>query len=321
MNRNDLTAALQMEPEGFRESYFEPARRARSEHYGSTIAVSGLLAVSNICRNRCTYCGLRAPNTAVPRYRLGLDDIKRSLEGIREQGIGRLFLISGEDPGLDMEEMRRAVEYAVRLGFQVMLGLGVLDSGDYRELRQTGADLYALKFETSNPRIFSAVKPDISLEERLQAIDEVREAGLELGSGNIVGLPGERIEDLAADIELMEELQISWAPIVPYLPAPNTPLGENQPMGSVELLLREIALVRLALPQALITAGQPRQGSDLGFADPEGTKEALAAGANLLFVDLTPRDRREDFAITPRRILPRLEEIDALLAELGLRRE
>jgi biotin synthase len=136
-----------------------------------------------------------------------------------------------------------------------------------------------------------------------------------------VGLPGERVEDVAADIRLTAELGASWAPVVPYLPAPNTPLGQTQPMGSVETLLREIALLRIALPDALITAGQPAQGSKLGFADPEGTKAAIAAGANLLFVDLTPKERREDFAITAQRILPRLEAIDTLLEEVGLRRE
>jgi biotin synthase len=321
MTAEELYTALSIPPGDFRARYAERARAVRAEHFGDTIAVSGLLAVSNICRNRCTYCGLRAPNTAIPRYRLSLEEIQRALAGIREQGIGRVFFISGEDPGLDTGEMLQAVEYASGLGLRVMLGLGVLTPEDYADFRHAGAELYALKFETSNRAVFDEVKPDISLDERIQSIREVQQADLELGSGNIVGLPGERLEDLVNDIALMKELEIGWAPIVPYLPAPNTPLGAAQPMGSVELLLREISLVRLELPDTLITAGQPTQGSQLGFSDPEGTKNAIAAGANLLFVDLTPKERREDFAITPQRILPRLEAIDSQLAELGLQWE
>jgi biotin synthase-like enzyme len=92
-------------------------------------------------------------------------------------------------------------------------------------------------------------------------------------------------------------------------------------MGSVDLLLREIALLRYLIPDTLITAGQPTQDSKLGFADPEGSKEAIRVGANLLFVDLTPDIRKESFAITQNRFLPRLEEIDKLLIEIGLERE
>ncbi|MFO7848710.1 MAG: radical SAM protein [Spirochaetia bacterium] len=322
MNRVDeIRTALNREPQEFRELFYKKAVEERARHYGNTIAVSGLLALGNICRNRCLYCGLRGPNSEIKRFRLSLDEIKRSLDGIRKQGIGRLFMISGEDPGRSPEDLVEAVRYASNLGFSVMLGFGVLSTELYGELRDAGASVYALKFETSNPQIFSSLKPDTSFEDRMQEIYEIGKAGLQLGSGNIVGLPGESLDDIAADIELTERLEVTWAPIVPYMPSPSTPLGKTHPMGSVELLLKEIALVRTALPSTLITAGQPTQGSTLGFADPQGTKDAISAGANLLFVDLTPKERREDFAITSHRILPRIESIDRLLEELGLERE
>lgn len=316
----ELMEALRMDMADFQEQYYPQAVQARRRYFGRRIAVSGLLAVSNYCRNSCEFCGLRAPNTELRRFRLSLDEMKRALDGIREQGIRRLFLISGEDPELDLQELLSAVEYASEQGFLVMLGLGVYPPSVYAELRDAGASLYALKFETSNPEIFASVKPDISFEERMSSIEAVRSVELKLGSGNIVGLPGEELEDIANDIELMIKLDIDWAPVVPYLPSPATPLGKSQNMGSVERLLKEIALLRIALPDALITAGQPTQDSKLGFADPQGAKDAIAAGANLLFVDLTPKERRETFAITSKRILPRLDKIDKLLVDLGLER-
>ncbi len=90
----------------------------REERHGNKIAVSGLPAVGNICRNRCEYCGLRAPYHRLSRYRLGFEEISRSLDGIREQGISRLFLISGEDPGADVDMLCRAVSFATESGFR-----------------------------------------------------------------------------------------------------------------------------------------------------------------------------------------------------------
>jgi biotin synthase len=321
MTFEEIRDALEQKGAAFHLTYHHKAKVARQRYFGNRIAVAGLLAISNYCRNSCDYCGLRAPNDKIPRYRLSLDEIKKSINGIRDHGIRKLFLISGEDPGIVMDDVLKAIEFAAGQGLSIMLGLGVYHRSVYTSMRNAGAELYALKFETSNEEIFSSVKPDITMDERMDAIRDVKESGLKLGSGNIVGLPGETVDDIARDILLMKELDIDWAPVVPYMPAPNTPLGVRQPMGSVDLLLREIALLRYLIPDTLITAGQPTQDSKLGFADPEGSKEAIRVGANLLFVDLTPDIRKESFAITQNRFLPRLEEIDKLLIEIGLERE
>jgi biotin synthase len=155
----------------------------------------------------------------------------------------------------------------------------------------------------------------------MDCIRAVTPLGMELGSGNIIGLAGQTIDDLVNDIILMRQLDIAWAPIVPYLPAPGTPMAETTPMGDVSLLLREIAILRLLMPRTIITAGQPKQGSKLGFADPEGNRDALGAGANILFVDITPHAMRRDFQITPGRILPGVSHIDTLLEGMGLTRQ
>lgn len=316
MNEDAIRQALAMPGDLFRRR-FETGQTGPREH---GVAVAGLLAISNYCRNNCDYCGLRVENDRVPRYRLSLNEIKAALDGVARHGIRRLFMISGEDPANDLTVVLKAVEHATAQGLAVMLGLGIYPASTYAAFRDAGAELYALKFETSNPKIFSSLRDDITLAERMAAITDVRSSGLKLGSGNIVGLPGETLDDIARDIALMRELDISWAPIVPYMPAPNTPLGARQSMGSVDLLLREITLVRHLLPDALITAGQPTQGSSRGFADPQGTRDALRAGANLLFVDLTPKPRKDAFAITQNRYLPRLAEIEQVLADCGLHR-
>ncbi len=316
--------------EGLEEAFFpgespeELRRRAeetRRESRGERVELAALLAAGNICRNRCTYCGLRAPNQHIRRYRLAGREMAEALKGVREQGIPRVFLISGEDPGFPEEELLAAVEAAGDEGLDVILGMGDFSLDRWRRLKAAGAAAGALKFESSSREILEAVKPDVSFDDRMAAVRRVPAAGLALASGNLVGLPGETEGDLIRDIRLTAELDVFWAPVVPYLPAPHTPLAEaGTPMGSVDRLLREIALLRLLMPEILITAGQPAQDSTLGFADPAGSRAALQAGADLFFVDITPRGVREDFSITPKRILPRLQQIDGTIEPLGLRR-
>ncbi len=297
------------------------AREITRREFGNEIFVCGLLAFSNICINDCTYCGLRISNSALPRMRLPADDIGRAIERFRETGLDRVFLVSGEDRTYSVEDIAVVTAFAKSLGFHVTLGLGEYPEEDLRSFREAGCDCYTLKFETSSRKMFRRCKPTSDYDGRLACIRSVKPLGMELGSGNIVGLEGQAIDDLVNDILLMRELGIDWAPVVPYLPAPGTPMAETTPMGDVSLLLREIAVLRIMNPRVIITAGQPRQGSNLGFADPDGNRDALSTGANILFVDITPHALRRDFQITPGRILPGVSHVDNLLESMGLERK
>ncbi len=296
------------------------ARATADRVFGSEVYVTGLLAFSNICRNDCTYCGLRVSNTAIPRMRLAADDINRAVDRFRETGLDRVFLVSGEDTSYTADDIARVVAHAKSLGFHVTLGLGELSETELATLRDAGCDCFTLKFETSNRDVFKACKSSSDYDARMDCIRRVKSLGMELGSGNIIGLEGQSVDDIARDIVLMDELSIDWAPVVPYLPAPGTPMAAHTPMGDVSLLLREIAILRILMPRTIITAGQPRQGSKLGFADPDGNRDAIGYGANILFVDITPHALRKDFQIAPGRILPGVAHVDALLEGIGMKR-
>lgn len=296
------------------------ARSTTNRIFGSEVYVSGLLAFSNICRNDCTYCGLRVSNTALPRMRLTVDEIVKAVDRFRETGLDRVFLVSGEDASYTTDDMARVVAHAKSIGFHVTLGLGELSEAELTVLRDAGCDCFTLKFETTNRDMFRACKPTSDYDARIQCIRTVKSLGMELGSGNIVGLENQSIDDIARDIMLMDELAVDWAPVVPYLPAPGTPMAATTPMGDVALLLREIAILRILMPRTIITAGQPRQGSKLGFADPDGNRDAIGYGANILFVDITPHALRRDFQITPGRILPGVAHVDSLLENMGMKR-
>jgi biotin synthase len=316
-----IQSLLTMPRDDFREQVIPAARAVTRREFGNEIFACGLLAFSNICINDCTYCGLRVSNTALPRMRLPVEDMRRAVERFRETGLDRVFLVSGEDRAYSVEDIAGVTAFATSLGFHVTLGLGEYPEEALRVFQQAGCDCYTLKFETANREMFRRCKPTADFDSRMACIRSVKPLGMELGSGNIVGLEGQTIDDLVNDILLMRQLDIDWAPVVPYLPAPGTPMAETTPMGDVSLLLREISLLRLLLPRSIITAGQPKQGSTLGFADPEGNRDALEAGANILFVDITPHAMRRDFQITPGRILPGVSHVDELLEGMGLARK
>jgi len=280
------------------------------------VNVSALLAIGNICRNACHYCGLRSPNAAPKRYRLSLDESRAAFDAITDLGLGRVFLISGEDGGRTISELCAIVAAASAAGLESWAAFGEYGRADYEALRDAGLAGYALKFETSDPTLYARIRPGRELRDRLASMEAVREAGLRLATGSIVGLAGYDKSALERDRALTVSWDPFWVPIVPYLPVPGTPLAASCPPGDVATTLAEIRALRAALPAAMITANQPSE-SDRRFTSTEGRRAALAAGADLLFVDATPLASRGDFSVVADRSLPDLGLVESLARESG----
>ena len=153
----------------------------------------------------------------------------------------------------------------------------------------------------------------------MQGIEWIKESGMKLASGNIVDYPGQTNADLAEDILLMKDLDISWAPVIPYLPAKGTPLQAEGGRGSLEKNLKEISLLRMMMPDINITAQQPGEDLSKGFADPEGNLNALNAGANMLFADILPTDYVDKFSVVDNRITLGLEHIKRMAELSGMK--
>ncbi len=287
----------------------------------SKVYAEGLLALTNVCVNNCHYCGLNRENGEIKRFTLSDDNVKSSIKMVKDFGLKSILLIGGENPKISIDDYLRYIEEAKKQDIKVNLAMGVFTNNEYKQLKDAGLDFYTLKFEVSNPDVFNQCNPDIVFEERLRAIYGVKEAGLKLGTGSIVGLKNQSLDDIVRDIILTKELEADWVPIVPYVPAKNSIMGKDTPFGNVDLLLRSISLLRLLLPKAQITAGQPTQDSKLGFSDPVGNIHAMEHGANKLFVEVTPFALRNDFEIIEGRKLLQLEKIDNMIDGLGLKRE
>ena len=166
-----------------------------------------------------------------------------------------------------------------------------------------------MKFEMSDRDTFNRLNPSTNFEQRMQRINWVKEIGFELGSGNIVDYPGHTLEQIADDILLCKELEIDWAPVVPYMPAPGTPLALEGGRGSLETNLREISILRVMMPHIDITAQQPGANPADGLTAIDGNLNALNAGANLLFADLLPDTLAKNFSVVGERKVKGVEHI------------
>ncbi|MGD6731507.1 MAG: biotin synthase BioB [Pleomorphochaeta sp.] len=284
----------------------------------SRVFITGLLALTNVCTNNCHYCGLNRDNGKIKRFTLDDETVLSSIKVVKDLGLKRVLLIGGENPQISLSQYIKYVEYAKELDLEINLAMGVFTKEEYKTLKNAGLDCYTIKFEVSNSKIFNQCNPDISFLERMKAIRNVKEVGLKLGTGNIVGLKNQSLDDLVGDIQLIKQLEADWVPIVPYIPSPNSIMAKDTPFGNVDLLLRSISIIRLLLPKAQITAGQPTQDSKLGFSDRQGNIDALLHGANKLFVEVTPFALRKDFEITKDRKLLEFAKIDEMLNSVNL---
>ncbi len=296
------------------------ARRLCFERRGGELTAVAMLGFDNICRNRCLYCGMRAGNSEIERYRLDTAHVIASAEDAAAAGFKRIFLISGEDPKYGFDNLLSIVEGLKATGLSVSLACGELSKERYAELAKAGADQYVLKFEFSQPEIFNRMKPTADFNRRMAGIGWIKESGMRLASGSIVDYPGQTDEQLAEDILFTAELGIAWAPVIPYLPAKGTPLTrEGGKRGSFEKNLRVISLLRIMMPDIDITAQQPGPDPARGLSDPEGNLAALNAGANLLFADLLPAARARDFSVVDNRIALGMEHIRDMAERAGMR--
>lgn len=289
------------------------ADAVRRTNVGDAIHLRGLIEVSNICTAQCTYCGIRVKNPNVHRYRMTLDEILESVRLAQRFGYGTLVLQSGETPAAMPDEWVTEVIRAIRkISTQaITLSLGERPANDYQAYRdwaEAGANRYLIRFETSNPELFRKLHPSHpGLDVRVQALLKLREAGFEIGSGVMIGVPGQTWDDLANDIEMFRTLNLDMIGVGPFLPHPETPLGqeflaqqgqEPQPeqVPNDELTtLKTVALTRLVCPGSNIPATTALACIDRS----QGHRNALTRGANVIMPNVTPAKYRRLYEIYP----------------------
>ena len=275
------------------------ADAVRREQCGDAVPIRSIIEFSNVCANDCLYCGIRASNPAPRRYRMTPDEIVAAARQVAAAGsAGTIVLQGGETPGPGDDELAdvlRRIKTEVP-GLAITLSVGNRPRATYARWQAAGMDRYLLRFETSDPDLFARLHPDCTLAERLQCLRDLQSLGVQTGGGFMIGLPGETVELLAANIRLCREFDFDMIGIGPYIPNPETPLGDrpNAYADDPDMFFRAIAVLRLANPNAHIPA---TTAFDALF--PDGRSLALQRGANVFMPNATPGPLRKNYQLYP----------------------
>ncbi len=276
---------------------YRAADEVRAAHLGADVHLRGLIEFSNFCRRDCNYCGLHRRNRTVKRYRLDVAAIVRTAQEAESLGYRSVVLQSGEDLWFSAARLAQAVrEIKATTDLAITLSVGERDRETYRVWREAGADRYLLRIESTDPALFAALHPDDDLEERKACLYTLRELGYQLGSGVMVGLPGQTPEMLARDVMWLHTLGAEMIGVGPFIPHPETPLKDAHG-GTVEQTLRLVAVLRLTMPDIHLPAT-----TAMGSLHPLGRERALEAGANVMMPNVTPTDFRAQYEIYPGKI-------------------
>ncbi len=300
MERSAIIACLNGSDD---EALFAEARRVRDETRGPQVYLRGLIEYSNICEKNCLYCGIRCAAGAVERYTLSDEQVLDAARYALQEDYGSVMIQAGERSGplfvAQVEELIGKITQMSDGELGISLSLGEQSSETYRQWREAGATRYLLRIETSSPELYARLHPQDgqhSFECRLGALHDLRRAGFRVGTGVMIGLPGQSIENLADDLLFISELPADMCGMGPYIESPGTPLatednGFDRP-ERVALTLRMIALLRLLMPRINISATTALQ-----TLTPDGLQRGIAAGANVLMPNITPAAERSSYKL------------------------
>jgi biotin synthase len=309
LSRNDLIALLDItDPEELKKLY--------AAGYAQKLKVSGnfdyyrgLIEFSNRCIKNCLYCGIRRDNEEVKRFDTPMDEILAQAKWIYEQNFGSIVLQSGErqDPEFVdfVEKVLREIKKLSHGELGITLCVGEETEEVYRRWFEAGAHRYLLRIESSNPEIYKTLHPQDGhhvWQVRKHCLELLRKVGYQVGTGVMIGLPGQTTADLADDIIFYKDMDIDMIGMGPYVVHHNTPLGKKivaagldskaEQKRRLDLSLKMIAVTRLYLKDVNIASTTALQA-----LHPLGREMGLKAGANVLMPVATVPEFRTQYLL------------------------
>jgi len=300
------------------EELFSLAQEKRAEFFPDNhVQVRSVIEISNVCRQKCKYCAIGGKDQKL-NYTLDANAIGLLISYLYEKGRRNILLQSGENVN---EDFICEVESAIKSAhdkypnLRIILCMGDLSYSQYERLYNAGATDYILKFESSDAEHFHFCKPNDTLANRLECIDNLHKIGFRVGSGNIVGLPGQTLQNLVEDLLLIHELPLAMNSATIFIPAENSEFA-NAPAGNPIHTLNMMALMRIMNPHRLMPTT-----SSLEKMIPDGQFLGLQAGANTVTIhDGTPEDLQQYFPIySAKRVRPQMEHFKDILERAGIK--
>ncbi len=308
LDRAEIEVWLREEDTQRLETLWHRADAVRATNVGDAVHLRGLIEISNICVRSCAYCGLRAGNTDLERYRMSRGEVLDCARQAVAFEYGTVVIQAGEDYGITREWLTDVIREIKReTPLAVTLSMGERPFDELAAWREAGADRYLLRFETSDPELYAAIHPSLPdrPSDRIAILKQLRELGYEIGGGVMIGLPGQTYSGLAADIDLFRRLDLDMVGVGPYIAHPGTPLGGNprlrpippeEQVPQTELMTyKVVALTRLVCPEANI----PSTTALATINKTTGRELGLSRGANVVMPNLTPTRYRVLYEIYP----------------------
>ncbi|KAF0155369.1 MAG: biotin synthetase [Syntrophaceae bacterium] len=305
MNEKQIMEWLREEDVKKLETLWQKANETRIAHVGDAVHLRGLIEISNICVRRCGYCGISADNRQIERYRMTEEEILECAHKAVGFGYGTVVMQAGEDYGVTRDWMVGIIRrIKAETPLAVTLSLGERPEEDLIAWRKAGADRYLIRFETSNRELYDRIHPPLGdhPSDRFEILQNLKKLGYEAGSGVMIGIPGQTYVDLACDILAFRKLDLDMIGVGPFIPHPETPLGQclpeasaNQVPNTEQMTYKVIALTRLVCPEANI----PSTTALASLNKADGRELGLMRGANIVMPNLTPTQYRVMYEIYP----------------------
>ena len=291
--REELEFLLENLNDDSKKYLIEKSNLTRMKVYGDKVYLRGLIEFTNYCVRNCMYCGIRASNKNAERYRLTIDEILECAELGDRLGYKTYVLQGGEDPYFTDDIMVEIIS-KIKKRFPknaITISLGERSYESYEKMFKAGADRYLIRHETATKELYEKLHPGASFENRRRCLEDLKKIGYQVGSGFMVGLPGQKVSDLVNDLLYVKELNPHMVGIGPFISHKDTPL-KNEKNGTLEDTITLIAILRLLLPKALIPAT-----TSLGTINPLGRELGIKAGANVVMPNLSPTSVREKYSL------------------------
>ncbi len=281
---------------------FVQAARVKEKYSGNKVYLRGLIEFSNVCRKDCYYCGIRKSNHKVERYNLTDRQILEAARYAAEKRFGSLVLQSGESKRKTFTKristLLKKIHQETNNTLQITLSCGEQTAETYKEWFENGAKRFLLRIETSNPELYKRLHPENhSFSERVECLFNLKNIGYQVGTGVMIGLPFQTIEDLAGDLLWMKQFDVDMVGMGPYLEHADTPLFAERdrllPLKDrFELSLKMIAILRVMMKDINLAASTAMQA-----ADKLGREKAIKVGANVFMPNITPGIYRDQYKL------------------------
>ena len=278
----EVEEILQLFALPFNDLIFKAAEIHRQFHEKNKVQISTLLSIkTGSCPENCKYCPQSAHyNTGLEKESLmALDKILEAANSAKEAGASR-FCMGAAWRNLndrDVEKICTIVDEVKKTGLETCMTLGMLTDTQSQKLKAAGLDYYNHNIDTS-PEFYSEIITTRTFEDRLNTIKNVRDAGLNVCSGGIVGM-GEKREDRAKMLIVLANMPThpQSVPINMLVKVAGTPMDKIEELDQFEFI-RTIAVARIMMPKSVVRLSAGRENMN------EQTQAlCFLAGANSIF--------------------------------------